>query len=401
MKEINAKDPENMAGYIESLPKDLAIAWQQGLEKPLPEFGDIKKILISGMGGSAIGGDLFASYLSTFAPTPIISRRNYGLPAWAEGPDTLVVCSSHSGNTEETLSSFQAAKARGCSLLAISTGGALQREALASGVTHWYFNHTGQPRTAIGWSFGLLLALATRLGFIHNQQKDIDKAVAVMAQQYKQLEPSVPLVENPAKRLAGQLLGRNIAIFAAGEVGVIARRWLLGNLSLDTAQIEPCALASTLPWGVITDTAQAADEYLSVELLGAIPGTIRLVAAAKINAGVPVYTAPSGKVQGLPSSAGTYYQVGYSVTAASANNDELEVVTCVPRQIPNTGTLPIRPAIWSAAYCASAGSPGPFDKNTPAGSRASTSAAAVPAGTTSTRPSWANWRRMVVLTPKS
>lgn len=135
-----------------------------------------------------------------------------------------------------------------------------------------------------------------------------------------------------AKALANES-GRHGWALTKRSAGVIARRWLLGNLSLDTAQIEPCALASTLPLGVITDTAQAADEYLSVELLGAIPGTIRLVAAAKINAGVPVYTAPSGKVQGLPSSAGTYYQVGYSVTAASANNDELEVVTCVPRQI--------------------------------------------------------------------
>ncbi len=63
--------------------------------------------------------------------------------------------------------------------------------------------------------------------FLHTmvRVKDIDKAVAVMAQQYKLLEPSVPLVDNPAKRLAGQLLGRNIAIFAAGEVEVIARRW--------------------------------------------------------------------------------------------------------------------------------------------------------------------------------
>ncbi|MDD2521428.1 MAG: bifunctional phosphoglucose/phosphomannose isomerase [Anaerolineaceae bacterium] len=225
MKEINPQDPENMAGYIEALPTDLTNAWQQGLKKPLPEFPRIQKILISGMGGSAIGGDLFGSYLSPYVSIPIISRRDYGLPGWADGPDTLVVCSSHSGNTEETLSSFQAAKERGCSLLAISTGGVLQREALAAGVTHWYFNHNGQPRTAIGWSFGLLLALAERLGLIHNQQKDIDKAVAIMKAQYRQLQPESPLIENPAKRLAGQLLGRNIVVFAAGEVEVIARRW--------------------------------------------------------------------------------------------------------------------------------------------------------------------------------
>ncbi len=225
MKETNLNDPENMAGYIASLPADLSNAWQQGLEKPLNTYPKIQKILISGMGGSAISGDLFASYLAPLSAVPIISRRDYGLPAWAEGPDTLVVCSSHSGNTEETLSSFKAAGERVCSRLAISTGGTLQREALASGVTHWYFNHKGQPRTAIGWSFGLLLALAERLGLIHNQQKDVDKAVAVMNAQFKQLEPSVPLLKNPAKRLAGQLLGRNIAIFAAGEVEVVARRW--------------------------------------------------------------------------------------------------------------------------------------------------------------------------------
>lgn len=225
MKETNPNDPENMAAYIASLPGDLANAWQQGLEKPLAAYPKIQKILISGMGGSAIGGDLFASYLAPLSAVPIISRRDYSLPAWAQGPDTLVVCSSHSGNTEETLSSFKAAGERSCSRLAISTGGKLQREALASGVSHWYFNHKGQPRTAIGWSFGLLLALAERLGLIHNQQKDIDRAVAVMNEQFHQLEPSVSLIENPAKRLAGQLLGKNIAIFAAGEVEVIARRW--------------------------------------------------------------------------------------------------------------------------------------------------------------------------------
>jgi glucose/mannose-6-phosphate isomerase len=225
MKETNPKDPENMAGYIESLPTDLSTARQQGLEADLPNYPKIQKILISGMGGSAIGGDLFASYLAPLSAVPIISRRDYDLPAWAEGPDTLVVCSSHSGNTEETLSSFHTAKERGCSLLAISTGGVLQREALAAGVPHWYFNHTGQPRTAIGWSFGLLLALAERLGLIYNQQKDIDKAVAIMKEQFQLLEPSKPLIENSAKRLAGQLLDRNIVIFAAGAVEVIARRW--------------------------------------------------------------------------------------------------------------------------------------------------------------------------------
>ena len=225
MNEINPKDPENMAGYIKSLPRDLESAWKLGSEAPLPTFPKIEKILISGMGGSAIGGNLFGSYLSTIAPVPVLSHRDYGLPSWARGSETLVVCSSHSGNTEETLSSFEAALERGCSLLAMSTGGTLQRRALEAGIPHWQFNHVGQPRTAIGWSFGLLLALAERLELVQDQQQEINQAVLVMERQHTLLAPSVPLLENAAKRLAGQLLERNVVIFAAGEVEVIARRW--------------------------------------------------------------------------------------------------------------------------------------------------------------------------------
>ncbi|NLC29565.1 MAG: bifunctional phosphoglucose/phosphomannose isomerase [Chloroflexi bacterium] len=225
MNKINPLDTENMAGFIATLPNDLSNAWQQGKQKELTAFPKIQKILISGMGGSAIGGDMFASYLAGFASVPVISYRNYGLPAWANGPDTMVVCSSHSGNTEETLSSFKAARENGCSLLAISTGGTLQKEALAWGITHWHFNHNGQPRTAIGWSFGLLLALAERIRVVDDQEKAVQEAVVVMQKQDQLLEPAKSLSENPAKRLAGQLLGRNMVVFAAGGLEVIARRW--------------------------------------------------------------------------------------------------------------------------------------------------------------------------------
>ena len=66
-------------------------------------------MLISGMGGSAIGADLLAGYIAPTCPIPVIVQRDYGLPAWAHGPETLVIASSHSGNTEETLEAFNAA----------------------------------------------------------------------------------------------------------------------------------------------------------------------------------------------------------------------------------------------------------------------------------------------------
>ena len=224
-EKINPNDPENMAEFIRVLPDDLKNAWQQGKQFDLPAFPAINSIVISGMGGSAIGGDMFGSYLSALMPIPVVSSRNYGLPAWAAGENCLVVCSSHSGNTEETLDAFRTALERGCSLLAISTGGKLQQLAQEAGKPHWRFDHHGQPRTAIGWSFGLLLSLVERLGLIEDQSLPVEEAVAVMHQQQAWLEPQVSLAENPARRLAGQLLNRNVVIFGSGALEVIARRW--------------------------------------------------------------------------------------------------------------------------------------------------------------------------------
>ena len=225
MNNSESKDPENMLAAIAALPSDLKNAWELGSTLPLPDFPKINKIIISGMGGSAIGGDLFGNYLSSFAQIPVVSHRGYGLPGWAKGEDTLVICSSHSGNTEETLSSFHLALEQNCSLLTISTGGKLEQEAQARGIPHWKFNHQGQPRTAIGWSFGLLLALADRLSIIQNQKEAVEQTCALMIAQNARFHPDIPVMKNESRRLAGQLIDRNIMIFASGEFEVIARRW--------------------------------------------------------------------------------------------------------------------------------------------------------------------------------
>ena len=222
---MNHSDPDNMLSYIDALPEDLEKAWALGHELPLPEVKEIKQIVISGMGGSAIGGDFLGSYLADRCPVPIISRRNYGLPAFAKGPDTLVVCSSHSGNTEETVSGFKAAQAAGCSVLALCTGGYLADLTLEHQNPLWLFEHHGQPRTAIPYSFGLLLALVERLGLVHDVEAEVMDAIATMREQRPTLTDSSPLTHNPAQRLAGQLIERNVAIFGAGENEVIARRW--------------------------------------------------------------------------------------------------------------------------------------------------------------------------------
>ena len=99
-------DPENMLSYINRLPDDLELAWQLGNTLPLADLPKPKAIVICGMGGSAIGGELVGGFLREFADVPVYSHGECGLPAWAKGK-CFVICSSHSGNTEETLDSFR------------------------------------------------------------------------------------------------------------------------------------------------------------------------------------------------------------------------------------------------------------------------------------------------------
>jgi glucose/mannose-6-phosphate isomerase len=224
-KAFRQLDSQDMSGAIHGLPHQLQVAWDLGNKLPLPELKGIERVLITGMGGSAIGADLLVAYTTPHCPVPIFVHRDYGLPAWAQGKGTLVIASSHSGNTEETLSSFEQATSRGCLRLAVTTGGKLAEAARDTDAALWMFEHKGQPRAAVGYSFGLLLAAFTRLGLTPDPANELIGAVSAMEKQQDQLKPDVPVVNNPAKRLAGQLVGRFVAVIGAGILAPVARRW--------------------------------------------------------------------------------------------------------------------------------------------------------------------------------
>ena len=218
-------DPQNMLGEIDNLPGQLQSAWELGQQQPLLEGQGITRVIISGMGGSAIGADLLAAYIAPACQLPVIVQRDYGLPAWAHGPRTLVIASSHSGNTEETLDGFEAAIQAGCCILAVCTGGELEQRAKAHGVPVWKFQHAGQPRAAVGFSFGLLLAAFARLGLISDPEEELLETVADMRSQQETLRAEVLVALNPAKRMAGQLVGRWVNVYGSGSLAPVARRW--------------------------------------------------------------------------------------------------------------------------------------------------------------------------------
>jgi glucose/mannose-6-phosphate isomerase len=240
LERFRALDPEGMLAHIDGLPDQLEAAWALGQAQALPKWEGIRAVVVCGMGGSAIGADLIASYLAPLARVPIHVWRDYGLPEYARGAETLVVASSHSGNTEEVLSGFEEARRRGTRLLAVSTGGKLLRGAEGASVPAWRFEHRGQPRAAVGFSFGLLLAALARLGLCPDQSGEIAAAAAEMRTQAANLRADVAVVRNPAKRMAGQLMGRWPTVMGAEFLAPVARRWRtqISEIAKAVAQFE-------------------------------------------------------------------------------------------------------------------------------------------------------------------
>jgi glucose/mannose-6-phosphate isomerase len=107
----------------------------------------------------------------------------------------------------------------------VCTGGELAKRAKENNIPLWTFDHEGQPRAAVGFSFGLLLAMFERLGVIPDQSKEMEDAVASMKRTQQHLKADVPAVKNPAKRYAGQLMGRWVTFMGSGLLSVVARRW--------------------------------------------------------------------------------------------------------------------------------------------------------------------------------
>jgi glucose/mannose-6-phosphate isomerase len=225
LNRFNSLDSQDMNSQIFTLPQQLDDAWQKGMELPLPRIDGLEHIFISGMGTAALGADLLASYVAPTCLVPITVHRDYDLPAWVQGPKTLVIASSYSGNTEETLAALEQARAKNCRVLCMTTGGKLAQQARAGAIPLWQYDYAGQPRSAIGYAFGLLLAAVHRLGLHPDPTKELHNTLHAMRNQQTNLLPEVPVAFNPAKRMAGQLTGRVVSVFAAEPFTAVARRW--------------------------------------------------------------------------------------------------------------------------------------------------------------------------------
>ncbi len=218
-------DPGGMMDSVRSLPEQCLEAWEAAQSLDLPaDYRDVHRIVVLGMGGSAIAGDLWRVLLQRESAVPVFNVRQYDLPPFVDGR-TLVVASSFSGNTEETLSAFQQALPTQAKKLVITTGGRLLALARANGTPLFTYQYAGEPRSALGWSLMPLLVISARLGLMQGIGEEVAEAVSLMQSMRQRIGEDAPTASNPAKQLAQRLHERLPVIYGAGPLAEVAHRW--------------------------------------------------------------------------------------------------------------------------------------------------------------------------------
>lgn len=218
-------DPGDMRGAVRAFPDHLAEGWRRGAAADAFEIDPtaLDGIVLCGMGGSAIGGDLVRGIVEPTAPLPFVVNRGYALPGWV-GQRTLVIASSYSGGTEETLAAFAEAKARGARRLAITSGGTLQGIAEADGLDHVVIPGGLQPRAALGYSLGVVLRLAQTLGLA--PLSDAAFATALLSARQRATRHDEDDASNPAQALAAAFDGALPVIYTGvGLLESVGLRW--------------------------------------------------------------------------------------------------------------------------------------------------------------------------------
>lgn len=216
LEAIRSVDEQNELDAVLALPDHLRDAlWR--IESAKLEPVDAPTTVICGMGGSAIGGDLALAALGNRLGRPLLTARGYELPP-AATPESLVLCSSYSGDTEETLACYEGAEALGAARIVATTGGKLAEAARADGVPVIGLPAGLQPRAAVGYMFSVAAEAATLAGAAPPLHTEVDSSAAHLELQRDSL------AERSAELAVG-LSEATAVIYGSGLTAPVAYRW--------------------------------------------------------------------------------------------------------------------------------------------------------------------------------
>lgn len=231
---IVRNDPGQVGASLDFLSDQLKDGWRQSKSVRLPRtYRQIDRIAVCGMGGSHLAADILRSVYAPTIRVPVTIVADYSLPGWVNRR-TLVICSSYSGTTEETLAAYRSARKRGAKIVIVATGGPLLAAGERDGfpVYHLYptANPSGQPRLGLGYGVMALIACWRSLGLISVPVTELQEAMAAAMTARRRYGPRHPAESNMAKQLA--LAWQNSMPLLIGA------EWTAGNLHAWSNQIN-------------------------------------------------------------------------------------------------------------------------------------------------------------------
>lgn len=220
---IKAIDPANLTDDILAMPDHIEDAlWRAESAMLVP--AEAAALVVCGMGGSAIGADLALAAIGDRLNKPVMVIRGYDLPAWVTA-ETAVLISSYSGSTEETLSCYAQANARGCAIYVTSSGGSISEQAHAAAQPVIGLPGILQPRAAVAYGIVAATEIAITTGVVSSEVRAELAASAAPLRELAQSWAPTASEDITPKRLARDAYGRLASIYGAGITASIAYRW--------------------------------------------------------------------------------------------------------------------------------------------------------------------------------
>lgn len=210
---IKSVDSQNQFEVLKNTYQQIEYSWNLKLNLSQIDASKIKNIIVTGLGGSAIGGDLLINFLRDEIKYPYQVNRNYNLPKYAN-ENTLVIASSYSGNTEETVSALNDAIKKKCQVVCITTGGKIENLANQNSIPVVKLLKGFQPRYALYLNFFALLKIFESLILIDKQEKIVQEIILLL----KQKSEIYSKEKNEALNLAESLLGHTPIIYAVSDI---------------------------------------------------------------------------------------------------------------------------------------------------------------------------------------
>jgi glucose/mannose-6-phosphate isomerase len=239
---LSAADPAGMLGAVAQLSAHCRAGYEAGRAAGVGAASPAA-LVFCGMGGSGVAGDVVRSVYGDRLGVPVVIVRGGELPAFC-GRDTFVVASSYSGGTAETVDAFDEAVRRGCSVVAVASGGPLAERALDRSVALARVPGGMMPRAAFGFLTLAAIGVLERAGLLPALADEVRRATDELDTVLETLAPSVPLAVNEAKRIASEIGARVPAVW--GEEGLAAAAAVRWKNQMNENAKTP-ALASALP----------------------------------------------------------------------------------------------------------------------------------------------------------